>query len=141
MMQLTPRMDWTTMNSDALARGRTAGLIAVGLLACFGCRSFTGANPQDLVSSPPAGVSPSSDAENPVVQASAESPAETVAESAKKTSSQIVNFVSGREQENVTRGRELYQEADSVFRTSQSQSREDAVSGYRKAAKLFRTCR
>lgn len=137
MMQLTPRMDWTTMNSDALARGRTAGLIAVGLLACFGCRSFTGANPQDLVSSPPAGVSPSSDVESPVVQASAESPAETVAESAKKTSSQIVNFVSGREQENVTRGRELYQEADSVFRTSQSQSREDAVSGYRKAAKLF----
>jgi TolA-binding protein len=139
MMQRTPRMDWTTMtatNSTDPGQGATWCLIvAVGLLAITGCRTF--AAPQDLVSSPPAGVSPSSATDNPVVQVSGESTTETVTESAKKTGTQLFNFVSGREQENVSRARELYQEGDALFRQASSQPRDQAVDTYREAAKLF----
>lgn len=136
-MQRTPRMDWLKMTSDALNHKAITSLLIVSFVGVAGCRTM--ATPQDLVASPPTGISPSSAVQNPIAQVSGESEIEpTVTESAKRTGTQVINFVSGREQEDVARARELYQRADALFVDAKSRPREEAADTFEDAAKLFR---
>ncbi len=48
-----------------------------------------------------------------------------------------MNFVTGREQENVSRAKELYQRGDALFRQAKSQPEKQAKATYVDAAKLF----
>ena len=109
----------------------TAAIGAAVLLA--GCQTL--AAPQQ----PPGGGSvrtaaaSSTDQENAVTLVSDES----ILETAKKNSTRVMNFVSGREQENPTRGKELYQQADQLFRQAAAMPKGEGSSTYSKAARLF----
>ncbi len=119
------------------ASRRTAGVwvIGVSFMCVTGCRSL--AAPQDL--SAPSLVrqagGDSESAENSITQVAAQEP--TLAEKTKKTSNQVMNFISGREQEDLNRAKELYQEGDALFKQASSQSKEEGKASFAKAAKLF----
>lgn len=55
----------------------------------------------------------------------------------KETTTQVMNFVTGREQENHERAKQLYQEGDRLFRSAMSQPKDEAKTTFGKAAKLF----
>lgn len=55
----------------------------------------------------------------------------------KETTTQVMNFVAGREQENQSRAKQLYQQADKMFRLASSQPKADAKKTFAKAAKVF----
>lgn len=116
------------------------GMIGVSFVWMTGCRTLAG--PQD-VNAPSLVRQAGGDTdgfadqsgENPVVQVAAEEP--SLSERTKKTSTQVMNFLTGREQENLDRAKELYQEGDALFRQASSQPRDEAKSTFNKAAKLF----
>ena len=112
-----------------------------------GCRSLAG--PLDLDADNPS-LQPrvaDSSSDNPVVQVSGETPVEvapvkpepTLSEKTQDTSKKVLNFVTGREQENTSRAKELYREADALFRQATSQPKEEGNRTYRDAAKLFQS--
>ena len=49
-----------------------------------------------------------------------------------------MNFVTGREQQDRSRAKQLYQQADQLFREASSQPRDEAVKTFKSCAKLFR---
>lgn len=61
----------------------------------------------------------------------------TLGERAKQSGNRVVNFLTGREQEDLERAKTLYQEGDSLFRQASSQSSEEGKETYAKAAKAF----
>lgn len=112
-----------------------------------GCRSLAG--PLDFDADNPS-VQPrvaDSSSDNPIVQVSGETPVEvapvkpepTLSEKTQDTSKKVLNFVTGREQENTSRAKELYREADALFRQATSQPKEEGNRTYRDAAKLFQS--
>jgi len=108
-------------------------LIAGSITFAGGCRMFGIAPP---IGEP--GRLAATDLDDPtanrVIQASAE---ESIVESTKQTGKQVLNFVSGREQENVQRAIELYQEGEGLYRQAASMPRDEAKSIFRKAARRF----
>lgn len=58
-------------------------------------------------------------------------------ESARDNTTKVVNFVSGREQEDPTRGKEYYQRGDTLFRQASTQPEDQRVESFRAAADLF----
>ena len=129
--------------------GRTVrvGLLILGFGLTSGCRSLAG--PLDLGTDTPVTQAGAADAdsENPIAQVSSESPVQvepakpdlTLTERTQNTSKKVLNFVTGREQENSKRGKELYREADALFRKATSEPKEVRVKTYRDAAKLFKS--
>ena len=128
----------------AIARINTrltcSGLVACGFALLTGCQSLAG----PLDAGDPLGAA----GQNPVTQASAQddvggdptaqvSGELTLAEQAKKNSTRVMNFITGREQEDVARAKQLYQEADALFRNANSQSKEEAKSTFARSAKIF----
>jgi TolA-binding protein len=117
-----------------------SGLLACGFALLTGCQSLAG--PRDVGSPLDAGgPNPVSQAAaqddgrgNPVAQVSGEL---TLAEKAKKNSTRVMNFVTGREQEDIARAKQLYQEADALFRTADSQSEKLSKGTFAKSAKIF----
>jgi tetratricopeptide (TPR) repeat protein len=73
---------------------------------------------------------------NPVIQVAAE---ETLTEKTKKNTDRVMNFVTGREQENPTRAKDLYKKADALFRRGEKLPRNQAQSLFKNAADLFRS--
>ena len=116
---------------------RCSGLLACGFAMLTGCQSLAG--PLDV------GGPLDADGPNPVSQAAAQDDGSgtveqvsgelTFTEKAKKNSARVMNFVSGREQENVPRAKQLYQEADALFRSASSESEQQPKSKFAKAAK------
>ncbi len=74
------------------------------------------------------------DPENGVVQARDE----TLVDGAKKSSNKLVGFITGREPENRTRAKELYQEADATFKSATASQGAEAKKQFKAAAKLFK---
>ena len=86
---------------------------------------------------------------NPIAQVSAESPlatpptlksqpeSESINEKVTETTKQVLNMVTGREQENSGRAKELYIEADSLFRSAASQAKDEQIDTFLEAAELF----
>jgi TolA-binding protein len=79
-------------------------------------------------------VADSSQSENPVVQVSGET---TLTEKTKKTTTKVINFVAGREQEDASRAKQLYQQGDALFRQAESQPKAEAKKTFAESAKLF----
>ena len=120
-----------------LCRRRLAFLVGLVLVCLTGCRSFSGGllGRGSALSSSDTYAAEEIDPENGVVQAREE----TFAGSAKKSSNRVVGFVTGREPENRVRGKELYQEGDAKFRSSEKFSDSNGKrKSYLAAAKLFR---
>ncbi len=106
------------------------------LLTVGGCQSLT-KNPfrREPALSSADQVAEEIDPENGVVLASGE---ETLFGGAKKSSSRVVGFITGREPENRTRAKELYQQGDATFRQATGLPKGEAARVYAKAAKSFR---
>ena len=62
----------------------------------------------------------------------------SLTESAKKSTSRILNFVSGREQEDLNRAQQLYRDGDATFRRAQTLDRGQREDVFADAAKQFR---
>jgi outer membrane protein assembly factor BamD (BamD/ComL family) len=62
----------------------------------------------------------------------------SLTESAKKSTSRVLNFVSGREQEDLSRAQQLYRDGDSIFRRAETLERGQREDVFADAAKLFR---
>jgi outer membrane protein assembly factor BamD (BamD/ComL family) len=112
------------------------GMIGVSFVWVTGCRTLAG--PQETTAPSlirqTSGESDSS-ADNRVTQAVAEEPSLT--ERTKKTSTQLMNLLTGRELENLQRAKELYQEGDNLFKQAANQPRDEAKASFARAAKLF----
>ena len=110
--------------------------IVGSIIVTTGCRTL--AAPMQLPAADRVAGQSADEADNPVVQVSAE---QSLTEKTKKTGTQVMNFMTGREQENLNRARSLYQRADTLFRQAQSQPKVQAQETYRSAASLFATTR
>jgi TolA-binding protein len=135
MTRTNQRIDRMTRQRKTVFRSATSPLAVCGFALFTGCQSLAG--PLDVGGAGPVGQVTAEDADssaNPVVQVSAES---TIAEKAKQTTTQVMNFVTGREQENDSRSQQLYQDADTLFRQASSQPKDQAQPVFTKAAKLF----
>ena len=107
--------------------------ILVALGTTVGCQSLSTAKPPFFGSSPDPASQP------PALPAEEEKPTlEQLSETTKKSTTSVMNFVTGREQENVPRAKELYQQADAIYREAKTLSREQAIPQFSSAAKLFR---
>ncbi len=124
--------------TDQICVSRAWGsLFACALALMTGCQSLAQG---PLAGSPLAGGSlngtgTASDSPNPVAQVSGQT---SWTEKTKKSTTQLMNFVSGREQENAPRAKELYQRADLLFRQAQTEPKEQSTKTYQESAKLFR---
>ena len=111
------------------------GAIGVSFVWITGCRSLAG--PPNIgvpeVVQQSGGVSGAED--NPVVQVAAEEP--TLTEKTKKASNRAMSFLSGREQEDIDRAKELYREGDAIFKAASEQPGDERKKTFIKAAKLF----
>jgi outer membrane protein assembly factor BamD (BamD/ComL family) len=106
-------------------------LMVAGFAVFSGCQTLAG--PQDFGDSPVM-ADYLEEPENPVVQVSGE---ETLGEKSKKNAKAVMNFVTGREQENPTRARGYYKEGDALFRKASSLPRDQARKVFAEAAKSF----
>ncbi len=133
------RIEMIAMKKDN-ASMTCSGLLACGFALLTGCQSLAGpldvGGPLDAGGPNPVSQAAAQDdgSGNPVAQVSGEL---TLAEKAKQNSTRVMNFVTGREQEDVTRAKQLYQEADALFRTANSQSKQQAKDTFSKSAKIF----
>lgn len=132
------RIEMIAIKKDK-ASSRCSGLLACGFALVAGCQSLAGpldvGGPRDADGAIPANqASAQTAASGSVKQVSGEL---TLTEKAKKNSNRVINFVTGREQENVSRAKELYQEADTIFRSAESQPPEQSQKAYTKSAKMF----
>jgi hypothetical protein len=124
MTRTNQRIDRMTRQRKTVFRSATSPLAVCGFALFTGCQSLVG--PLDVGGAGPVGQVTAEDADssaNPVVQVSAES---TIAEKTKQATTQVMNFVTGREQENDSRSQQLYQEADTLFRQASSQPKDQA---------------
>lgn len=125
---------------------RWSGLLWGSALILSGCQSFAqgpfGGDDVSALSPNPDMVAArkaeapeigNNSATSPVAQVSNETWADTTA----KSTTKVMNFVTGKEQENVSRAKRLYQEGDGLFKQAESQSKKDSVKSYRAAARLF----
>lgn len=156
MMRKNQRIDFR--NSNVRRKHQQLCLFVLAASICWsgGCRTLLGrkgattpesASPQEPVSQPDRVADDASD--NPVAQVSAESPlttaptltaqpeAESINEKVTETTKQVLNMVTGREQENSARGKELYLEADSLFRSADSKVGDERMDTFLEAAELF----
>ncbi|TWU37194.1 tetratricopeptide repeat protein [Novipirellula artificiosorum] len=119
--------------ADAANYVGVVAMISTALLFA-GCQTFRGlpgpfgSTPEPVVPNPPSDF--------PVKQAS-------FGDSARKTTNQVVNFVTMREQEDTSKAKTLYQQGDVLFQEGgeqyeQESERGRAESTFFKAAKLFR---
>jgi outer membrane protein assembly factor BamD (BamD/ComL family) len=117
-------------NSDdrrRLFRGAGSLFACATVVLLAGCQTLAqGPQGPDLTD-----TSPPESPESPVAQTS-------WTESTKNSANQVINFVSGREQENLPRAKTLYQDADSVFQQAKAEPKEQSPRTFRKSAKLFR---
>lgn len=86
---------------------------------------------------------------NPIAQVSAESPLATaptlkaqpendsINKKVTETTKHVLNMVTGREQENSIRAKELYLEADRLFRTASTKGEDERIDTFLEAAELF----
>tara|TARA_R110002073_G_scaffold98665_1_gene226114 strand:+ start:1982 stop:3349 length:1368 start_codon:yes stop_codon:yes gene_type:complete len=133
---------WILTSEDRITRQAmlrlvgTSRWIATAIAFCtlggtVGCQSF----------SRPPSLFPSKSAlydvpdEEGVRQASATN---SFGDTARKNTTRVVNFVTMREQENVTKAKDLYKQGDTVFRQAETMNDEEAKATFHKAAKLFR---
>ncbi len=117
------------------------GMIGICFHCVSGCRTLAAPQdltPQDLASPNPIQQTSGSSAIDESAPAPAAADDLTMTERARKTSNQMMNFISGREQEDLERAKELYKEGDSLFRQASSQDGKEKQSTFRKASKLFR---
>lgn len=133
------RKTWTSwlraFSAPSMTRIAALALCFVGIA---GCRTMAG--PQEIPGlTPPGGIQQAGatqeDSEDRVVQASDEVPSLT--DRTKKASNQVMNFLSGREQENMDRAKELYRQGDQLFKQASGEPNEERVKTFAKAAKLF----
>lgn len=61
----------------------------------------------------------------------------TLTESTKQSTTRLMNFVTGREQENASRAKDLYQRGDGLFRQASALTQDEAAKNFKAAAKLF----
>ncbi len=137
-----------------------ASLIACMLAFATGCQTFAQSPfPGNPLGGPAEVASDSSTQTSPnkVVQVSGQTPsgqtpsaaasdsveaanptANSFTDSAKKSATRLMNFASGRQQENAPRAKQIYQEADGLFRQAKNEPQEKASKTYKKSAKLFR---
>ena len=155
-MRKNQRIDFR--NSNVRRKHQQLCLFVLAASICWsgGCRTLLGrkgattpesASPQEPVSQPDRVADDASD--NPVAQVSAESPlttaptltaqpeAESINEKVTETTKQVLNMVTGREQENSVRAKELYLEADSLFRSADSKVGDERMDTFLEAAELF----
>lgn len=128
------------MESKQRNRQRTpAGLVLCAMLASTGCQTFgrpSADDPYDVDSDAIQQTSFSEDdgSQGGVQQVAAEA---SIAEKAKKNSTAMLNYVTFKEQEDVVRAKQLYQEGDKLFRLAKSQSKSESKATFAKAAKYF----
>lgn len=99
------------------------------LAVLSGCQTLAG--PQNLAADDPVVAEP-----NPVVQVSAE---ESLVEKSKKNANVVLNFMTGKEQENVSRAQTLYKQGDAEFRRASSMPREQALKVFKRASGFFQS--
>lgn len=122
------------------------GVAAV--IACGGCQSlaagpFGGAalasdSPIGEGAEDPSQPSASSESEPRAESAVAQAGGSSWADSTRRSTTRLVNFVTGQKPEDKDRGKKLYQEGDTAFRQAQSLSRGEAAEEFAEAAELFR---
>jgi outer membrane protein assembly factor BamD (BamD/ComL family) len=109
-----------------------------GLALLTGCQTLAGPTepvPADIGTVAHASGPADGEGERPVALVSGES---SLVDQSKKTGKRLRNFFTGREQENLPRAKELYQQGDALFRQAIKQSRDEARATYVQSAKLFR---
>jgi outer membrane protein assembly factor BamD (BamD/ComL family) len=134
------RIDGMNMQQKAGIRRGDRALVGSPLVVwsfalLAGCQSLGG--PLDLGGPSPnqqASADDNTEATTPTVPVSTVS---TITNRTKETTTQVVNFVTGREQENHAKAKQLYQEADKLFRLASSQPKGKAKETFAKAAKKF----
>jgi len=135
MMRNHQGIDMITLRRNTAFRSASSGLLACAFAFLSGCQTLAG--PRDVGGKNAVGqasATDSGDPENPVVQVSGES---TLAEKTKRANTRLMNFVTGREQENIPRAQLLYQQGDALFRQAQSQPKDQAKATFKKGAKQF----
>ncbi|MGI9472454.1 MAG: tetratricopeptide repeat protein, partial [Rubripirellula sp.] len=147
MMRHTQRIDSWMRHCQLSAHTVKVYFLICAIGLTTGCRSLAG--PVDLETASPV-VQPKvaeKTSDNPIAQVSGETPVQitpakpdpTLTEKTQQTSKKVLNFVTGREQENSTRAKDLYKEADALFRKATTETKEESVATYRDAAKLFKS--
>lgn len=110
------------------------GLLAACGFTIAGCQAFSqDPGSRGLVGRPPIGGGPASTDDPPPPE-----PPKSLAETTQQATSRVMNFVTGREQQDRSRGKQLYQQGDRAFRQAKSQPRSEAIKSFKAAAKLFR---
>ncbi len=155
-MRKNQRIDFR--NTDVRRSHQQLCLCILAASICWtgGCRTLLGqkggatqenASPQSPVSQ--ADRVADDDTSNPIAQVSAESPlvtaptltaqpeSESINEKVTETTKQVLNMVTGREQENSIRAKELYLEADALFRSAGSKVEDERIDTFMEAAELF----
>ena len=155
-MRKNQRIDFRNTNVRRKHQQLCLFVLAASICWSGGCRTLLrrkgattpeSASPQEPVSQADRVADDASD--NPVAQVSAESPlttaptltaqpeAESINEKVTETTKQVLNMVTGREQENSVRAKELYLEADSLFRSADSKVGDERMDTFLEAAELF----
>ena len=156
MTRKNQRIDFTTTTRPTHFPWLFLCILAAGICWTGGCRSFLGskgavtperASPQSPVSQ--ADRVADDEATNSIAQVSADSPLTTAPpltahptdlslnDRVTETTKQVLNMVTGREQENSVRAKELYGQADTLFRRASAQSEEERTDSFLEAAELF----
>ncbi|MDC0288238.1 tetratricopeptide repeat protein [Rubripirellula sp.] len=156
MMRKNQRIDFNNTNAIGSYRQLCLCVLAASICWMGGCRTLLG---QKGVTTPentsPQGPVSQADrvaddaTSNSIAQVSAESPlataptltaqpeSESINEKVTETTKQVLNMVTGREQENSVRAKELYVEADSLFRSADSKVEDERIDTFLEAAELF----
>ncbi|MFK8112919.1 MAG: tol-pal system YbgF family protein [Rubripirellula sp.] len=111
-----------------------AVLLVCGFAVLSGCQTLAG--PQDFGSDPIVQEDSGTSPPNPVVQVSAES---SLVEKSKKNATVVMNFMTGREQENVSRAQVYYKEGDALFRKASKLPQKQGQDMFEKAARKFQS--
>ncbi|MDA7906871.1 tetratricopeptide repeat protein [Rhodopirellula sp.] len=156
MTRQNQRIDFTNTNAYFSPPWLFVCVLAAGICWTGGCRTLLGkkgavtpesASPGDPVSQ--ADRVADDKINSPIAQVSAESPltsaptltaqpdSPSLNDQVTETTKQVLNMVTGREQEDSIRAKELYGEADILFRSASSQAEGERFDGFLEAAELF----
>lgn len=150
MTRIDPRMDRNpaSMKKDQLRLACRHGVYVTAFVLMAGCQSLAGPfGPGPLGPSDDAGISADT---NPVVQVSAEESPDaenpngqptadgSVLEKTKKQAKSVMNFMTGKEQEDRVRAKQLYQQGDKLFRQAEAQTKDERKRLFAAAAKVFK---
>lgn len=156
MTRQNQRIDFTNTNTYFSPPWLFVCVLAAGICWTAGCRTLLGkkgavtpesASPGDPVSQ--ADRVADEKTNSPIAQVSAESPltsaptltaqpdSPSLNDQVTETTKQVLNMVTGREQEDSIRAKELYGEADILFRNASSQAEGERFDGFLEAAELF----